>query len=492
MLKKTTLFPFALSLCLASLAASLPLTAQAATVAANAPAQTSKQRLIVLTDVGADPDDTESLVRLMLYSNEIDIEGLIATTSVWMKGTVNPQSVREVIGAYGQVRDNLLLHDKDYPRASDLLSLVRQGLPVYGMAGVGEGKDSPGSDRIIQVLQEKDDRPVWVTAWGGTNTLAQALYKIKHTMSEAEAARLIAKLRVHTISDQDDTGTWIRTNFPDLFYIVSPGDYGASTWIAINSIIPGIDNTNISNKWLADNIQQGHGPLGAIYPDVGYGMEGDTPSFLSLIPNGLNDPEHPNSGGWGGRYELYKPEPYADAAGNMPGGVPYVPETRPIWTNASDDYAPPEKGEYNRAIHFGTKTFSGNKVSLWRWRDDFQNDFAARMAWTTKPFNEANHPPVVRLDVPEVLTVKSGQGFALSAKGTTDPDGDSLTYLWFQYPEVSTLKTVMKMSAEDIQSVWVEGATVTRPETAEFVVRVTDKGTPPLTRYKRVTVKILP
>ncbi|MCR6658426.1 MAG: DUF1593 domain-containing protein [Asticcacaulis sp.] len=297
MLKKTTLFPFALSLCLAGLSTSLPQAALAAAMPTNAPAQTGKQRLIVLTDVGADPDDTESLVRLMLYSNEIDIEGLIATTSVWMKSTVNPQSVREVIGAYGQVRDNLLLHDKGYPQANDLLSLVRQGLPVYGMAGVGEGRDSPGSDRIIQVLQERDDRPVWVTAWGGTNTLAQALYKIKHTMSEAEAARLIAKLRVHTISDQDDSGTWIRTNFPNLFYIVSPGDYGASTWIAINSVIPGIDNTTISNKWLADNIQQGHGPLGAIYPDVGYGMEGDTPSFLSLIPNGLNDPEHPDKGG---------------------------------------------------------------------------------------------------------------------------------------------------------------------------------------------------
>ncbi|MCR6658425.1 MAG: hypothetical protein NVV72_03435 [Asticcacaulis sp.] len=94
--------------------------------------------------------------------------------------------------------------------------------------------------------------------------------------------------------------------------------------------------------------------------------------------------------------------------------------------------------------------------------------------------------------MPEVLTVKSGQGFALSAKGTTDPDGDSLTYLWFQYPEAGTLKTVMKMSAEDVQGVWVEGATVTRPETTEFIVRVTDKGTPPLARYKRVTVKIQP
>ena len=92
---------------------------------------------------------------------------------------------------------------------------------------------------------------------------------------------MIAKLRVYTISDQDDSGIWIRNNFPDLFYIVSPGDdYGSATWSGINSFIPGIDNDKISNTWLAQNIQQGHGPLGAAYPDVAWGMEGDTPSWF--------------------------------------------------------------------------------------------------------------------------------------------------------------------------------------------------------------------
>lgn len=75
----------------------------------------------------------------------------------------------------------------------------------------------------------------------------------------------------------------------------------------MNETAPGADNDVVSNKWVADNVQVGHGALGACYPDVAYGMEGDTPSFLSLIPNGLNDPEHPEYGGWGGRYELYKP-----------------------------------------------------------------------------------------------------------------------------------------------------------------------------------------
>jgi len=47
-----------------------------------------KSRVIILTDIGAEVDDTESLVRLLLYSNVIDIEGLVATTSVWQKESV--------------------------------------------------------------------------------------------------------------------------------------------------------------------------------------------------------------------------------------------------------------------------------------------------------------------------------------------------------------------------------------------------------------------
>jgi hypothetical protein len=77
------------------------------------------------------------------------------------------------------------------------------------------------------------------------------------TRSPAELKRLVAKLRVYTISDQDDSGPWIRKEFPDLFYIVSPGGYGAATWTGMNKVVDGIDNTTISNAWLATHIQQG-------------------------------------------------------------------------------------------------------------------------------------------------------------------------------------------------------------------------------------------
>ncbi|HEU6447190.1 MAG TPA: nucleoside hydrolase-like domain-containing protein [Verrucomicrobiae bacterium] len=451
-----------------------------------------KNRLIVLTDIGADPDDTMSMVRLLLYSDEIDIEGLIATTSCWKQKSVSPELIRRVIEAYGKVQPNLDRNEPGFPTADFLLQKLKSGLPQYGLLGVGEGADSAGSDWIIKVLEENDDRPVWVTAWGGVNTLAQALFEIKKTMTRAGADRLIAKLRVYTISDQDDSGIWIRTNFPNLFYIVSPGDdYGSATWNAINTVVDGIDNGKISNRWLAENIQQNHGPLGAVYPDVAYGMEGDTPSWLNLIPNGLSDPDHPDWGGWGGRYEFYKPDFASTRKGGS--GVPHEPETRAIWTDAVDNYTPDVSSEFGRAMKPSDKTFRDNKVTLWRWRDDFQNDFAARMNWCIRSYRECNHPPVPALRGPEKITVGSGQGFVLDASGTTDPDGDSLSFLWFNYPEAGSYHQRIKIeSAENMRAVWVIAPEVQKSETAHFILKVTDKGTPPLTRYERVIVTILP
>lgn len=450
-----------------------------------------KHRLIVLSDIGAEVDDTESFIRLLLYSNEIDIKGLIATTSVWKKTSVAPEAIRKLIDAYRKVQPNLLKNQAGFPSAEALLKLVKQGLPKYGMLGVGKGKDSQGSDRIIKVLEEKDERPLWIAVWGGANTLAQALYKIKETKSPAEAKRLIAKLRVYTISDQDDSGIWIRNNFPDLFYIVSPGDdYGSATWTGINSFIKGINNDEISNTWLAKNIQQGHGALGTEYPDVAYGMEGDTPSWLSLIPNGLNMPEHPDWGGWGGRYQLYQPDFSKEKKGGS--GVPFEPETRAIWTNAIDSYLPFISKEFGRTVGKDTVTFTGNKVTLWRWRDDFQNDFAARMAWCTKTYKEANHPPVAVLSQPDRITVKSGDGFGLDASASNDPDGDSISFLWFEYPEAGSYKKPINMTAENIQSIYVVAPKVEKKETIHIILKVTDKGTPALSSYKRIIVTVIP
>lgn len=456
--------------------------------------QTQKHRLLVLTDIEADPDDTQSLIRLLLYANLIDIEGLVATTSVWKKTSIAPESIVKVIQAYGEVHPNLLRHEAGFPSAEALLRLVKKGLPKYGMLGVGDGEDSEGSDWIIKVLEE-EERPLWISVWGGVNTLAQALYTIRQTKSESEAERLIAKLRVYTISDQDDSGLWIRNNFPDLFYIVSPGNYGLSTWTGINGVFPGIDNETISNRWLAENIQQGHGPLGALYPDVAWGMEGDTPAYLSLIPNGLSVSERPDWGGWGGRYELYIPEPTPLSNAVAAPGQEEVPvaETRPIWTNATDSYTPFSPRAYGRAFRRDTVTFTSNKVTLWRWRDDFQHDFAARMDWTIKSYEEANHPPVPVLGHPEHITVKSGEGFSLDASGSTDPDGDNLSFLWFDYPEAGSYKRAINMGEpENAHGRYVTAPEVEQEETIHIILKVTDKGTPALSRYKRVIVHIVP
>jgi Protein of unknown function (DUF1593) len=467
--------------------------ASKAAAPANSTSPNKLHRMIVLTDIGAEVDDTESMVRLLLYSDLIDIQGLIATTSTWKRTSVSPELIQDVIRTYSQVHGNLVKHDPNYPPAEALQALVKHGLADYGMKGVGPGKDSEGSDWIISTLEKNDDRPLWITVWGGANTLAQALYKLRATRPNAEVDRLIARLRVYTISDQDDSGPWIRKTFPNLFYIVTPGgDYASSTWTGINSSIPGIDNSTISNKWIAEHIQQGHGPMGAAYPDVAYGMEGDTPSWLALIPNGLGNPEHPEWGGWGGRYELYRPEvPVADPK-TFIGGVPIESETRPIWTNAIDDYKPPVTGDYGRAAGPGEKSFKDFKATLWRWRDDFQNDFAARMEWTTKSYQEANHPPEPILDQADAIKVRSGENFILSAHAI-DPDDDSLSFYWFQYPEAGSYKgTVTIHGAENVSRIDLAAPKVDRPETVHFILRVTDKGRPPLSRYKRVIVTVVP
>ena len=459
--------------------------------AADGAGDIQKHRMIVLTDIGADPDDTESMCRLLLYSNVIDVEGLIAVTSVW-RPKPEPERIRQVVRAYGKVQENLRKHEPGFPPAEALLARVKHGVAEYGMRGVGAGKDSAGSEWILRNLEKDDERPLWITVWGGVNTLAQALVRLRARRSAAELRRMVAKLRVYTISDQDDSGPWLRREFPELFYIVSPGgDYRTATWLGITMVVDGMDNATISNRWLAENIQQGHGPLGAAYPDVAYGMEGDTPSWLGLIPNGLGDADHPNWGGWGGRYELYKPEIAVTDPKTFLRGAPIPQETRPIWTNASDDYTPPVRGEYGRAIHPGKRSFQGDQVTVWRWRDDFQNDFAARMDWTTKAYREANHPPRVELEHPAEMTVRAGETFPLSARAS-DPDGDSLTYYWFQYPEAGTYPGRVETGAEDTARVFVTAPKVDKTETIHFIVRVTDKGTPPLSRYRRVIVTVRP
>lgn len=255
-------------------------------------------------------------------------------------------------------------------------------------------------------------------------------------------------------------------------------------------------------QWLAKNIQQGHGPLGVVYPDTVYGNEGDTETFLGLIPNGLNDPSHPDYGGWGGRFMLAQPA-ILQTFPSSQNLVRAVPETRPLWVSATDQYPGPMEGP-----NFFANLFSSNKpqesvdrprdtlVPAWRWHADAQNDFAARMTWTTKGYGEANHPPTVVLgkNTPAKMRVKSGQEFHLDASGSYDKDGDSLSYSWLQYAEAGNFPTSVSFLpfSPSLADLPVVAPKVDSDKTLHFIVRVTDKGTPPLSRYRRIIVHVHP
>jgi hypothetical protein len=440
--------------------------------------RSSKPRLVVLTDMSADPDDEQSLVRLLLYSNEIELEGLIATTSVWLKNRVRPDLIRRRIEAYGAVRETLLRHAAGYPTKEQLLSVTKAGLPLFGLSGVGKARSSPGSRHIVQVADAQDDRPLWVAIWGGANCLAQALWEVQTTRSPAELAAFVAKLRVYAISDQDDSGRWIRARFPDLFYIVSPTPvnnkkYRESTWSGISGDRifgngPGHRFELVDNPWLRQNVIEDHGPLGKAYPEIRYLMEGDTPSFLNLIGNGLEGHLRPSYGGWGGRYELRRP----------PG------EPRPIWTNSLDTVAADDGSLHTSA-----------QATIWRWREDFQHDFAARMDWTVaRRYRDANHNPSAVVNGQagtDVLHLRArpGDRVRLSAEGSADPDGDPIFFQWLHYPEAGGAGPQIEIDGADSPEAAFVVPTLRDGQTLHVLLKVRDSGEPSLVSYRRVIVE---
>lgn len=458
------------------------------TLAAGSAAE--KPRVFVLTDIENEPDDAMSMVRFLTYANHFDVDGLAATTSLHQPNRVAPQRIRRIVEAYGRVRDNLELHEQGFPTAKRLLERITEGVPVYGLEGVGEGQDSPASERLIAAVDRNDPRPLWVAVWGGPNVLAQALWKVREKRSAEELEKFVAKLRVYTISDQDDSGPWLREQFPGLFYVASPGfhpggAYHHATWSGISGDyfhgrFVGADFTLVTNEWLEKNVRR-KGPLGREYPRWEYLMEGDTPSFLNLIDNGLSEPEHPNWGGWGGRYELYTPRMQKWHLQR---------ESRPFWADAEDE-----------VLGVDNRWHTGNHATIWRWREAYQNDFAARMDWTIESFESANHPPVPRLGHSDRLTAKPGEQVHLSAEGSSDPDGDALSYHWFYYGEAGTLLTSSGTTGQpapvadfdQVEASFIVPTSRVMPPgvgTMHIILAVTDHGEPRLTRYRRVIVEV--
>lgn len=422
-------------------------------------------RVIVLTDISSleggfkEPDDTQSLVRLLLYANDFEIEGLIATYTVHWEG-IKPEYIEAIVRAYGKVHGNLIKHDKRYSTEQSLLNCVKSGNPKCGIDQIGPGKDTEGSNWIIHVVDKPDPRPVWIIVWGAPTDLAQALWRVSTERSPIEAARFKSKIRVYAIGDQyDESGPWIRNNHSDLFYITS--------YRALRGMYRGGDSTLTSPEWLKAHICCNHGPLGEAYPIYDGGdifsrrlgkvrgvKEGDTPSFLYLIPNGLSDPMKPSWGSWGGRFVGL--------------GTRYF--------DAMDTF----EGKTNEL------------ATVYRWRAAYQADFQARMDWCVKSFEEANHVPVARLGHSSSLTVAPGDLVELSAVGSYDPDGDELTYKWEFYRDCSGYKDELIIQGSDCEKASFIAPEVYFPQEIHIVLTVSDNGQPSLSSYKRVVITVDP
>ncbi len=445
----------------------------------------AKPRLIVLTDLSNEPDDEESLVRLLVYSDQFDLEGLVATTSNWLKENPREDLIRRDLAAYAKVWPNLMKHAPDFPSAEDLAAVTRSGQNGYGMSAVGPGQGTGGSKRIIEVVDRANDRPVWVSVWGGPNTLAQALRDVRASRPPAEVATFVAKLRVYAISDQDDSGAWIRREFPNLFYIVTPSnphsyqEYYRATWSGISSgrgdqAAAGYHFDLVDNPWLEANIIRNHGPLGALYPRLMYLMEGDTPSFLGLIDRGLGWEISPAYGGWGGRYALFQA----------------VGETRPIWTDilATRDRVEVEKDRFE----------TSNLATIWRWREAFQNDFAARMDWcVVDDFSKANHNPHPALNGDRstgvvMISARAGSTVKLSAEGTDAGDpGQSVNVTWWIYHEAGTLEgATLAQGSGPVTTVVLPA--VKSAGAVHVILQAEDDGTPHLFAYRRIIIQVTP
>jgi hypothetical protein len=440
------------------------------------PAPPEKPRLLVLTDIGNEPDDSQSLLRLLLYANELELEGLIATTSIFQPDKTQPQLIRERITAYGEVLPNLRRHARGYPEADRLFAIIRTGSPQLGMAGVGTGKDTDGSAQIIRAADRDDPRPLHISIWGGAADLAQALWTVRETRGPDSADAFARKLRVYSISDQDDAGPWIRAEFPGLVWIGSvhgTGPYDQPAWNGISKDLslpekwPAADM--VTNDWLAASIRKG--PLGALYPPHKFIMEGDTPAFLWLLPNGANVPGRIDWGGWGGRY--------APLAAN------------PAYFGDAFDLYTDETG----------REWNSNLATVFRWREAFQNDFAARIAWSVADaYGDANHPPALSVNgqrglAPVEITAKPGETIRLSARGSRDPDGDTLRFRWWHYPEPGGQAEALQsaaFSAPNAPETSLALPDSAAPQTFHIILEVTDSGTPPLTRYRRVLVRTAP
>lgn len=328
-----------------------------------------RPRLCVLTDIGGDPDDQQSMVRLMVYTNEFEIEGLIASAAgipgQLKEARTRPDLIREIVVAYGKVRKNLARHADGWPTEAELAGRIKSGNPQRGREHIGDGHDTEGSRWLIERIDAGTiEHPLNIAIWGGQTELAQALWRVRHDRGAVGLARFVQGFRVFDIDDQDQIADWMHTEYPGMYYILAKAAPGRDKREAIyRGIYLGGDETLTSHDWIEKHIRS-TGPLGALYPiktwtkpnPYGCMKEGDTTAWFFFLRTGGNDPADPSKPGWAGQYRKSPDGWYRD--------MPFDAAER---DRTSSGETTPGTADPRQTVH--------------RWRPDFQQDFARRMAW---------------------------------------------------------------------------------------------------------------
>ncbi|MDR1523985.1 MAG: DUF1593 domain-containing protein [Tannerella sp.] len=421
-----------------------------------------KPSVIVLTDIGGDSDDEQSMVRFLLYADMFDVKAICATSRLGHGHDTKPEILRNQIEAYRKVYPNLTQHSSGYPVPDSLLSVIKtgQGDP----ARFGQGYDSEASEYIIKVIDESH-APVHIVIWGGQRELAHALWKVKEMRSKEQVDLFCRKIQIHAIGDQDKHREWILTNFGNIRYIadgyVFPGNFGIRELATFRGMYMTGEVNLQDAEWVKKYIH-GHGALSECYPLRGHGTdgmkEGDSPSFMGLIANGLNVPEHPEWGGWGGRFRPLGNHLYIDATDFLNGT-------------------------------------QNERHSVARWRPAFQRDFMSRVERCVKPCSQVNHHPKAIINgssdfSPVFIRANVGDRVSLDASESCDPDHDSITFRWFFYDEICFAGYVaLQISSDTRQCSFIVPESM-KNLTCHLILEISDNGIPSLVSYKRVILQI--
>lgn len=486
-------------------------------------------RTIITTD--GEHDDMNSFRHLLLYNNELDIAGLIYSSSChhW-SGDEEGHMMKEVIDSYkgepgypgvedtgllkqfryeevgwmediifndyAKVYPNLIKHDPNYPTPGDLWSLTAVGNIEFES---DYRFDTEGSDMIKEALLDNDERYLYIQLWGGANTTARALLSIEEEYREKKEwneiyQKVSKKAVIVAIGAQDNAyQDYISENWPEIRYYDLGNIFGVYTAFGKLRVSEKYKYL-YEGKWWRENIKFDHGPILSKYGLIGDGQyyegegdnpnwqpgmakspdrfkyfnffdgfkrydwtsEGDSPAFLFLLNVGLRGLEKPGLGSWGGRLK-------AD-------------DDNPSYYSAEADYNP-DMGKEDQYY------------SLSRWLEHIQFDFAARADWCVSDYEDANHQPVVSVDRSDIT---AGAGERVTINGSAyDPDGDDLKYKWYQYKEAGSYNGKVKLNNSiDISVDFIVPEDAVKGDNISIIFEVSDSGSPQLTRYKQIIIRI--